>query len=108
MDNTDTRLADNKAAQRKPARNTIGQDETEHARIELDEHQAAEIAAIRARIVERAMRCLRAQLVALGRDHERCGRASCARSRRCRGLACEPDVAADPETQRGPLRYRAS
>jgi len=60
-----------------------------------------EIDAIHARIEERVMRYLRARLVAIGRDYERCGKAACARTRRCRGLACEPDVsgdAADGET----------
>ena len=51
-----------------------------------------EIEAIRERIIASAMRCIRMQLIALGRDWERCGKASCARTRRCRGFACEPDV----------------
>jgi hypothetical protein len=36
------------------------------------------------------MRCMRTILIAMGRDYERCGKAACARSRRCRGFACEP------------------
>jgi hypothetical protein len=36
-------------------------------------------------------RCLRKLAAGTGRDHERCGKAACARSRRCRGFACEPD-----------------
>ena len=51
-----------------------------------------EIETIRERIIASAMRCIRMQLIALGRDWERCGKASCARTRRCRGFACEPDV----------------
>ena len=49
-----------------------------------------EIDAIRERLTASVMRCLRMQLVAIGRDYERCGKAACARSRRCRGFACEP------------------
>jgi hypothetical protein len=30
--------------------------------------------------------------IAASRDYERCGKAACARSRRCRGFACEPDA----------------
>jgi hypothetical protein len=30
--------------------------------------------------------------IAAGRDYEHCGKAACARSRRCRGFACEPDA----------------
>ena len=33
--------------------------------------------------------------IAAGRDYEHCGKAACARSRRCRGFACEPDAADD-------------
>ena len=53
------------------------------------------IEAIRARTIESAMRCIRALLIQIGRDYERCGKTSCARSRRCRGFACEPDRRTD-------------
>ena len=36
-------------------------------------------------------RCMRLLAIAAGRDYEHCGKAACARSRRCRGFACEPD-----------------
>ncbi len=49
----------------------------------------------RTRTIQSAMRCVRALLIALNRDYERCGKASCARARRCRGFACEPDVMDD-------------
>jgi hypothetical protein len=48
---------------------------------------------VRARVVAGVERCLRGLLVAIGRDYRHCGKAACARSRRCRGFACEPDVA---------------
>lgn len=64
---------------------------------EEDRESDAEIEAIHARITERVLRCLRMQLVAIGRDYERCGKAACARSRRCRGFACEPQVASDDD-----------
>jgi hypothetical protein len=49
-------------------------------------------AAIRERIVERVLNASRYLLIAIGRDWERCGKAACKRSRRCRGFACEPEV----------------
>lgn len=52
--------------------------------------------AIRERTIASMERSIRAMLTALGRDWERCGKAACARSRRCRGLACEPQE--DDET----------
>jgi hypothetical protein len=55
------------------------------------------IETIRERIIASAMRCIRMQLIALGRDWERCGKASCARTRRCRGFACEPEVGDDDD-----------
>ena len=60
---------------------------TDHA----DDEDDYDYAASRARIVERVERCLRALLVGMGRDYLHCGKAACARSRRCRGFACEPD-----------------
>lgn len=50
-----------------------------------------EIACIRRRTLDSAGRALRAALVALSRDYLNCGKAACARSRRCRGFACERD-----------------
>ena len=55
-----------------------------------DEASDREIDMIRERITESVMHCLRLQLIAIGRDWQRCGKAACARTRRCRGLACEP------------------
>lgn len=48
-----------------------------------------ENAAIRADIIASIERSLRHLLIAIGRDYEDCGKAACARSRRCRGFACE-------------------
>jgi hypothetical protein len=50
-----------------------------------------EIEDIRERVIASAMRCIRMQLIALGHDWERCGKASCARTRRCCGFACETE-----------------
>ena len=50
---------------------------------------------IRRRAIEGIDRCRRKLLIALSRDYQHCGKASCARSRRCRGFACEPDVDGD-------------
>jgi hypothetical protein len=50
-----------------------------------------DIETIRRRAVQSVMRCMRTILIAMGRDYERCGKAACTRSRRCRGFACEPD-----------------
>jgi hypothetical protein len=41
------------------------------------------------RIEERVLRCVRAMLIGMNRDYERCGKAACARSRRCRGYVCD-------------------
>jgi hypothetical protein len=57
-----------------------------------DDGHGDEIEALQERIEHRVERCIRALLIAMGRDHLRCGKAACARSRRCRGFACEPDV----------------
>ena len=48
--------------------------------------------ASRRRAIEALERALRLLAIAAGRDHEHCGKAICARSRRCRGFACEPDI----------------
>jgi hypothetical protein len=60
-------------------------------------------AAIRERIVERVLNASRHLLIAIGRDWERCGKAACKRSRRCRGFACEPE---DFETELAPAPRR--
>ena len=52
-----------------------------------------EHAATRKRTVASMERSLRSLLVGLGRNYEWCGKAACARSRRCRGFACEPEIA---------------
>ena len=44
------------------------------------------------RALDGATRCIRPLLIALDRDFETCGKASCKRSRRCRGFACEPET----------------
>jgi hypothetical protein len=46
--------------------------------------------ASRRRAVDAVARCMRLLAIAAGRDYEHCGKAACARSRRCRGFACEP------------------
>ena len=56
----------------------------------VENNANARIETIRRRAIQSAMRCIRALLIQLGRDYERCGKAACARTRRCRGLACEP------------------
>jgi hypothetical protein len=53
--------------------------------------------AIHARIEARVLRCLRAILTRIGRDHERCGKAACLRARRCRGLACDMRAVTDDD-----------
>ena len=47
--------------------------------------------ASRRRAFDAVARCMRLLAIAAGRDYEHCGKAACARSRRCRGFACEPD-----------------
>lgn len=54
-------------------------------------------AASRRRAIAALERALRMLAVAAGRDYERCGKAACARSRRCRGFACMPEVAGETE-----------
>lgn len=49
----------------------------------------AELELIRERTIERANRVMALMLADLARDYERCGKAACVRSRRCRGFACE-------------------
>ena len=45
----------------------------------------------RRRALDAVARCIRLLAVDAGRDYEHCGKAACARSRRCRGFACETD-----------------
>jgi len=40
-------------------------------------------------IAQSVLRTVRAILISMNRDYERCGKSACARSRRCRGFACE-------------------
>ena len=44
-------------------------------------------------VIERVSRCARAMASELERSWETCGKASCARSGRCRGFACGLKVA---------------
>jgi hypothetical protein len=53
--------------------------------------QAAIDAAARRRAVDAVGRCLVTLIAGIARDHQHCGKAACARSRRCRGFVCEPD-----------------
>ena len=48
--------------------------------------------ASRRRAFDAVARCMRLVAIAAGRGYEHCGKAACARSRRCRGFACEPDA----------------
>ncbi len=50
-----------------------------------------DIEELKQRTRDRMARCVRAMYAAIEREWETCGKASCARSRRCRGLACEPE-----------------
>jgi hypothetical protein len=56
-----------------------------------------EIKCIRKRTLDGIERCVVLLLDAIRRDWRDCGKAACARSRRCRGLACDP-YARDYET----------
>jgi hypothetical protein len=60
-----------------------------------------------ARIGQRVLRCMRAILIGMNRDFERCGKASCARARRCRGFACEPSLAPSALASPAPRRHHA-
>ena len=55
--------------------------------------------ASRRRALDAVARCMPLIAIATSRDYERCGKAACARSRSCRGFACEPD--ADDEAAYG-------
>jgi hypothetical protein len=48
--------------------------------------------ASRRRAFDAVARCMRLVAIAAGRDYEHCGKVACARLRRCRGFACEPDA----------------
>jgi hypothetical protein len=48
-------------------------------------------AARRQRTLDALYRCAARLAGTIGRDWHDCGKAACARSRRCRGFACEPD-----------------
>jgi hypothetical protein len=51
-----------------------------------------EMAELKERVTVRLYGRLCALVSHLSRDHDHCGKAACARSRRCRGFACEPEV----------------
>ena len=69
--------------------------------------EIADDAEARERTLDRMYRCVETLLAQIGRDHERCGKTICKRSRRCRGFACTPDIA-DGETEGAAVRYRAA
>ncbi len=46
-------------------------------------------AATRRRTIDRFERVMARMLADIARGYERCGKAACVRSRRCRGTACE-------------------
>jgi hypothetical protein len=48
-----------------------------------------ELDCTRLRALNGVKRCVALLLDAIGRDWRHCGKASCARARRCRGFACE-------------------
>ena len=50
-------------------------------------------AASRRRALDALQRTMARLAGAIGGDWRRCGKAACARSRRCRGFACETDAA---------------
>jgi hypothetical protein len=52
------------------------------------------------RAAESALRVIRTLLIAMNRDYERCGKAACARSRRCRGDACDRALASGASQRR--------
>ena len=53
---------------------------------------ADDIENIRERTLASAYRAIEKMLVTITRDYERCGKAACARARRCRGFACTPNA----------------
>ena len=50
-----------------------------------------ELECLKARTIDRLSECIARFTGQLARDWAYCGKAACARSRRCRGFACEPD-----------------
>jgi hypothetical protein len=58
-------------------------------------------------IAQRVTRIVHLILTGMNRDFERCGKASCARARRCRGFACEPSLAASALASPAPRRHHA-
>jgi hypothetical protein len=68
---------------------TEAKTETMTADIDIETDDAIECT--RKRTLDGAARCLALMLGALARDWLYCGKASCARARRCRGFACEPE-----------------
>ena len=51
--------------------------------------QAAIDKASRSQALDAVYRCLDRMLASLARDYAHCGKAACARARRCRGFACK-------------------
>ena len=66
-----------------------------------------DIVATRRRTIDGAWHCAEILLGQIARDHERCGKAACARSRRCRGFACVPG-GQDGETEGAAVGYGAA
>ena len=65
--------------------------DTTRADIDADADETDEpLDDIKRRAFEGVERCIRLMFAAINRDFETCGKASCARSRRCRNSACEP------------------
>jgi hypothetical protein len=58
-------------------------------------------------IAQRVTRIVHLILTGMNRDFERCGKASCARARRCRGFACEPLLAPPPLASSDTARHHA-
>jgi hypothetical protein len=54
-----------------------------------------EIETIQRRTLDGIYRAIGTLLVSIDKTYEHCGKASCARSRRCRGFACELRAAPD-------------
>jgi hypothetical protein len=51
-----------------------------------------ELQCLKERTLDRLAQCMAQFTSQLARDWAYCGKAACARSRRCRGFACEPDA----------------
>lgn len=50
-----------------------------------------ELECLQERTLDRLSECIARFAGQIARDWAHCGKAACARSRRCRGFACEPD-----------------